>query len=471
MPVTFDVRVWSIETYQGKRRPTYRVLWKVYGRRWKESFSGYKLAESFRSDLLAAVARGEGFDTDTGRPVSMKRAMLDCSWYSHACAFADMKWPNVAPNSRRTHAEALTALTMNLLVGDRGHPDAKLLRSALTRWGFNTIRRDDDGCPADIRAALSWVERHTHSMRDFDQPAVVRAALNGLTRRLDGQPMSAVVVSRRKRIFNTVMEYAVERDVVSANIIPTLKWRVPRPTHVVDKRRVVNPLQARTLLEAVRRQSNGPRLVAYFGCIYYAAMRPEEVSALLKSNLALPERGWGELHLDRAESHAGREWTDSGTNRQRRQLKQRELDDSRSVPCPPELTALLHEHLKIFGTSPDGHLFVGERNKIEMPKQTVNRTWQAARRETFTSEVEATSLGRTPYDLRHAAVSTLLNAGVPPTVVAEIAGQSVEVLLKIYAKCLSGGREALRRTWDRALGRQNVGTNMERTAIHRRIPP
>jgi integrase len=70
----------------------------------------------------------------------------------------------------------------------------------------------------------------------------------------------------------------------------------------------------------------------------------------------------------------------------------------------------------------------------------------------FTPEAAASPLARTPYDLRHAAVSTWLNAGVPPTQVAEWAGHSVEILLKIYAKCLDGGTELLRRRIQGALG-------------------
>ena len=42
--------------------------------------------------------------------------------------------------------------------------------------------------------------------------------------------------------------------------------------------------------------------------------------------------------------------------------------------------------------------------------------------------------------LRHAAVSTWLNGGVPPTQVAEWAGHSVAVLLRVYAKCIAGSR-------------------------------
>jgi len=45
---------------------------------------------------------------------------------------------------------------------------------------------------------------------------------------------------------------------------------------------------------------------------------------------------------------------------------------------------------------------------------------------------------RRPYDLRHACLSTWLNASVPPARVAQWAGHTVEVLLRIYANCVDG---------------------------------
>lgn len=57
-----------------------------------------------------------------------------------------------------------------------------------------------------------------------------------------------------------------------------------------------------------------------------------------------------------------------------------------------------------------------------------------------------------PYDLRHAGVSLRLNAGVPPTQVAEWAGHSVEVLLKIYAKVIAGQDRVWEELIDDALG-------------------
>ena len=74
------------------------------------------------------------------------------------------------------------------------------------------------------------------------------------------------------------------------------------------------------------------------------------------------------------------------------------------------------------------------------------------------AEVAASPLARTPYDLRHAAVSTWLNGGVPATTVAEWAGHSVEVLLRIYAKCLDGGDALIRQRVQAALGYADTDT-------------
>jgi integrase len=277
--------------------------------------------------------------------------------------------------------------------------------------------------------------------------------LDGMTVRLDGAPGAPSVVSRKRKILNTAVEYAVELKLLSSNPIPALKWTAPKTVQMVDRRSVANPVQARTLLNAVREQPrSGSRLVAFFGCLYYAAMRPEEAVSLSKHNLALPIEGWGEFHLETAEPYAGKEWTNTGQNRDRRQLKQRARGETRTVPCPPELTALINEHIDLFGFAPDGRLFRGERNGQELPKLTIVRAWKRARAEVFIPEVYASPLAGTPYDLRHAAVSTWLNGGVPPTQVAEWAGQSVEILLRIYAKCLDGGSEVLRQRIQTALG-------------------
>ena len=131
MNTTYDVRIWKTKVYEGKRGNTYYVRWVVVGKEWKEGFKTSALAESFRSDLVAAARKGEAFDTETGLPVSMQRSTREMSWYEFACAFVDMKWPRVAATTRRTHAEAMTALTPLMFSSKRGKPDDKLIRAAL----------------------------------------------------------------------------------------------------------------------------------------------------------------------------------------------------------------------------------------------------------------------------------------------------------------------------------------------------
>ena len=67
-------------------------------------------------------------------------------------------------------------------------------------------------------------------------------------------------------------------------------------------------------------------------------------------------------------------------------------------------------------------------------------------------------MARRPYDLRHAAVSRWLNAGVPPTQVAEWAGRSVCVLLTVYAKCIVGEEQRALRLIDASFAAEQQDT-------------
>lgn len=382
----------------------------------------------------------------------MQRVEESLSWYEFACRYTDVKWPKAAATTRRTIAEALTAITCEMFNTQRGMPDGVQLRAALKKWAFNTGRRNDPGPPARVVKNLTWASSHTHSVAALSDPAVLRNVLDGMAVRLDGKARAPSVVSRWRKILNNALEYAVERKILGANPLPALKWQAPRSANVVDRRRVVNPSQARALLDAVG--SHAPHLVAFYGSLYFAALRPEEAAGLARQHLDLPAEGWGWIHLEKARPHAGGEWTDTGHSRDERQLKQRDIGEIRSVPSPPELTAILHHHMVTFGTTKDGRLFVGERNTDQLPSFTVGRVWAKARAEALSPEQVTSPLAARPYDLRHAAVSTWLNAGVSLTQVAEWAGHSVEVLLKIYAKCVDDDLVRYQAMIDAALGAQ-----------------
>jgi integrase len=452
MSVTYDVRVWKIGRVEGKTGIRHQVRWVVEGRPHKRTFRTASLADAFRSDLLAAARKGEAFETETGLPHRRLQTISDKLWYEFACEYVDMKWKRAAAKYRKSIAEALMSATLALLTNQRRRPDERTIRSALLGWGFNTKQRNDPVCPAEVVEVLQWVSRNTKPVSALAEPRVTRAVLDAVASKIDGTPAAATTVNRKRAVFSNALSFAVEVGLLASNPVESVKWRAPKATRAVDRRSVVNPLQARTLLAAVRTQRrSGPRLVAFFGVMYFAALRPEEALNLRTSDLQLPASGWGEIHLHRATPFTGRAWTDTGDLYDERQLKHRAEGESRTVPCPPELVALLQEHLRCFRTDDGGRLFIGERGD-QVPTITYESVWRRARQAVFSPELYASPLARRPYDLRHAAVSTWLNSGVPAPEVAEWAGHSVAVLLEVYAKCLEGGRQGATARVDAALG-------------------
>jgi integrase len=65
------------------------------------------------------------------------------------------------------------------------------------------------------------------------------------------------------------------------------------------------------------------------------------------------------------------------------------------------------------------------------------QVWRKVRRLTQTPEQFATPLMRRPYDLRRWGITWRLNSGVPATEIAAWAGHSVEMLMRVYARCVA----------------------------------
>lgn len=454
---SYDVKIWNIETRPGKTKTSYRVTWFVAGERFDEKKATYALAESFRSDLVAAARRGEAFECARGLPVSMLRNENDMPFFAFACKYVDMKWRRAAGKSRAGNADTLASVLPAMLATTRGKPDDHVLRRALTGWAFNAKRREDPK-PPEIEQALKWVQANTLPTSRLNDPAKLREVLDQISLKLDGKQAAAKTVYRKRAVFNNALEYALELKILTANRLSEVKWTAPKTVRAIDKRVVINPAQGRSLLAAVGaqkvdsapRRSSGPMLKAFFAVMYYAALRPEEAAMLCKPDLQLPEAGWGELLLSTTAPTAGAAWTDSGERRDRRQLKQRAQGEVRTVPSPPPLTAILHEHLNTFGTAADGRLF---RNLTggDLAESTVSRVWDNARKTALSESEYASPLARRPYDLRHACVSTWLAAGVPATQCAAWAGHSVAVLLAVYAAVLAGLESEAHERIERAL--------------------
>ena len=442
---SYDVRFWDTkkiaDNASGGR---YRVRWAVNGQEHCKSFKNKTLADGFLDDLKDAARDRRPFSPRTGLPAAETTDGEIVTWYEHARSYAEAKWPNLAPVSRRSVAEALVTVTVALTAKEKGAPEARVLRRALFAWAFNPATRETDP-PREISLALGWAARASLPVSALDDPATVRLALGACAKTLTGKPAAGSTQRRKRSVFYNALGYAVELGHLASNPIDRIQWTAPAVAQTVDRRVVVSPAQARKLLAAVAGLSDrGAHLEAFYACLYYAALRPSEAVMLRESDLYLPAKGWGRIVLAVSASRAGRSWTDHGTARQERGLKHRAAHETRTIPVPPDLVKLLRAHVKRYGTTPDGRVFQTSRGGI-IQDSAYGAVWGEARKTALTEAQFQSPLGRRPYDLRHAAVSLWLNSGVPATEVARRAGHGVAVLLKIYAHCIDGQADAANR--------------------------
>ena len=261
-------------------------------------------------------------------------------------------------------------------------------------------------------------------------------------------------------MFHGALGYAVELGLLPANPLGLVHWHAPRAAVAVSPATVASPAQVRAILDQVTRIR--PELAAFFGCLYYAALRPEEAVALRSDDLILPARGRGTIIVTAACPRTGTAWTSTGTPYEPRGLKHRADGAIRVVPIPPVLARMLRRHLRQFGAAPDGRLFPGTRGGM-LSESVYGRAWHAARHAALSPELAATPLARRPYDLRHAALSLWLNATGEPAEVAARAGTSARVLYEVYLHCTDGQDDAVSQRIEDAL---DAGTGITHPSPH-----
>jgi integrase len=231
-------------------------------------------------------ARAWSSTRDTGEPLPWSMpGQAAATWLEHATAYADMKWVHLAPHSRASLADALATVTPALTGPTAVRPSARTLRAALYGHVFNSQRHGRPMDPAEARA-IEWLARASLPVRRLSEPQIVRGALDALTVRLDSSRAAAATVARKRAVFHDALGYAVELGLLPANPVSQVRWTAPTAATAVNLQAVASPAQVRAILAEVARLR--PELTAFFGCLYYAALRPEEAVALRQADLILP---------------------------------------------------------------------------------------------------------------------------------------------------------------------------------------
>ena len=208
----------------------------------------------------------------------------------------------------------------------------------------------------------------------------------------------------------------------------------------MDPRAVGSPALVASMLEACgtigKRQ--GPRFRAFYGCMFYALMRPSEVAALTREGCHLPDDRLGPPDL-RGRQPRSRE----GLHRRRpgpRAPRPQRPDQGQAHPEGPQARAEGPDPARARRAPPHAHRdssawprtggCSGPRTGNPLQPSTWWQVWQKVRAASLTPEQLASPLMKRPYDLRHSGVTWRLNSGVPATEVAAWAGHSVEMLMR-----------------------------------------
>ncbi|NGO79207.1 site-specific integrase [Streptomyces sp. YC504] len=438
---SFDVRLWKVGKINSKTRP-YQLRWKVGGKVSSATFATVTLADGRRSQLRQAMNKGEPFRISDGLPASEVRAAeaaaqvrRDPTWFDFSREYMATRWRGDAAKTREGLADSLASAALAMLGEASNPPSLEDVRLA-TRWTVVPAHASEEP-PEGLKPVCAWLADHSLRLSALRDPRVVREVHYRLSFKLDDSPAASDTYKRRRRGFNTAMEYAIQEGYLEENPLAGLRRPTASGDDQVDPRVLVNEVQGRQLLTAVSyvgsvHRNRGRRLVAFFGCILYAAMRPAEGVGLKRADCDLPEKGWGTLTLRETRPVSGKKWTDSGERHDRRGLKSRERGKERVVPIPPILVAMLRDHLNEFGTAKDGRVFHNERGGV-LGSSSYWRVWQEARPLALPPNKVASPLAQKPYHLRSTCITNWLRAGLPVAEVARRAGNSPEVIHRRYA--------------------------------------
>lgn len=401
-------------------RRRYRVKWRIDGRDRTRSLKTRAEADRLRRQLLDAVETGEHFDSATGEPVSWSSQAE--TWFGWSREWLGLKWPQWAGTTRRSGVETLVAAAPLMV-----QPNAPAPPRDLIDW-----LRQEGYRPGSGSESPPWLDRWSLPLDEIT-PRDLERVLTGITTRQDGKPVSAAVARRRKNTIGAVLRAAVRRELIDRNPMDRIEWRTPTRDLTVDVATVPSLDDVLDLLDHLSQQEGrARRFAALFACVGLAGMRPSEAIGLRGDDLHLPESGWGTARLRGATTEPGAQYTDSGERWEDKALKHRAAGTVRDVPLPPRLVSLLRDHRTLV-LDPDGPLFLNAEGR---PATSTNYStiWNKARSAVWGEREHLSSA--TLYDLRHAAATMMLHAGVPPAEVARRLGHSIDVLLRVYAGVL-----------------------------------
>ena len=251
-----------------------------------------------------------------------------------------------------------------------------------------------------------------------------------------GECCETVLSRRMVQSIHAVLRNALQNAVREELITRNVAQLVQVPTPVYDAGKGLNVAHARLLLKAAEQD----RLHALYVLALVMGMRRGELLGLRWDAVDL-ERG--SLIVERSLQRVNGSLT---------LVRPKTRSSVRTVPLPPVVVRALVAHRErqaqeraaAGDTWTEAGLVFTSRVGTPLEPDNLRRSWYPLRR--------GLGLGQLRFhDLRHSCVTLLLDLGVPPHIVQQIAGHSgIEVTMTVYAHAsLDEMRKALNRLGDR----------------------
>jgi integrase len=422
------VSVFKITERVGKSKPYY-VRWTINGREAPvATFTGYKAADKFRSQLVHAADVGERYwDSVTGKPLSMVNASaVNVAEYCRTYLVA--QWPNIEPRTRQSLAVALVVFVERS--APAGAPAWTVAqRSEMKIW---LTKADSTMSPAMAR----WCKKWSPNLAALD-----KAALFEIDRRLrlrmgESRSLGSDAARRQANTAHHVLDVAVASGVMAVN-----EWPIPikgedqrkkAKTAAKAKKRKVKDVMTiangKLVLAAMANHQPASYLYRCISCLgLFGGLRPSETLALEFEDFDLPENGFGSVRIAKALTDAGEDYGEEDE-----EVGSPKEGLIRTVRISPLVVNEVRGYLARTGIT-TGPMFRGRTGEVP----TSHNWCRALERACNSVGVNAV----TPYGCRHFCATHLVNSSVPLGRAAKQLGHEPETLVRYYLHDVEGDED------------------------------
>jgi integrase len=390
----------------------YDVRYTADGFAFSMRFERKGWADTFADQLREHSALGYQFDPATRRFLEPADTTAAPTVVASTAEYFARQWPSWSPASRRNNQRELAVACIylvrddapNLSCAERVAADGYLRRAVLVSPVADRQQPADD----DARWA-AWFERWslpmtevtpTHLNRFLD---VIRIeALDGRRRTVD-----AKTVARYRVAIKAVFNSAAAQRIIDWNPWDGVDWSLPDGEDDLDPDLVMNQDQVAEIARTCGEIQ--PRAHAFVLIQGVCGLRPSEAREVRRQDLDLVSTP-ATVTARASRSDIAERFLDPGESR-RRPLKGRGRKARRVVPIPRHVVPILRGHLDHYvDDHPDALLFTSPTGQQINLSNFSRDVWNTARTTVFPDGSPLRRVRR--HDLRHAAITAWLNAGV-----------------------------------------------------------